>query len=61
MYSSPESGLPVPGNGGSVGAPMPNSVVIPNQKMSLYDRLVGRKSSRGPQKKPSNYFLSETS
>lgn len=52
VYSSPESGLPVPGNGGNIGGPIPNTVVIPNQKMSLYDRLVGRKSSRGPQKKP---------
>lgn len=50
VYSSPESGLPVPG-GNNVANSLPAAVVVQNQKMSFYDRLVGRKSSRGPQKK----------
>ncbi|KAK6629493.1 hypothetical protein RUM43_003310 [Polyplax serrata] len=54
VYSSPESGLPISvGAGGEGGVnPIPNTIVLHREKMSLYDRLVGRKSSRGPQKKP---------
>lgn len=51
VYSSPESGLPGPG-GGVVSEGGATSAILQNHKMSLYDRLVGRKSSRGAQKKP---------
>lgn len=52
VYSSPESGLPISVTLNGDGSANPNAIVLQNQKMSLYDRLVGRKSSRGPQKKP---------
>lgn len=54
VYSSPESGIPISGSGEGGANSVPNTVVLHNQKMSLYDRIVGRKSSRGPQKKPGN-------